>query len=331
MNVAELYPLIRMLADGHYHSGEELASRFGISRAAIWKRIRRLAEATGLEIESRKGKGYRLPEPLELLEETHLVARIGDRNRPCLQQLHLLPMTASTNDFLRSHPTPLLHSGIACLAEHQLAGRGRRGRQWVSVFGRNILLSLAWRFELPLADLAGLSIAAGVALARLLERYGVRGHGLKWPNDLHLKGAKVAGILVEAGGEVAGPCQAIIGVGLNLRLPPDAASCIDQPCTDLASHLDALPGRNDLAGDLLDALIGTCVRYQQEGITPFLNSWQEYDLYVGRAVDLLNGDDRLQGTYVGLNEQGGLILEREGVRKVWYGGEVSLRGGRSGG
>jgi len=322
---AEEYQLLRVLADAEFHSGETLAGQFSVTRAAIWKRVQNLNQIPGIGIQSVRGKGYRLPAALDLLDVDAILVRIGSGLRPRLPELQLLPVIYSTNEYLLNQCNPLLHSGHACVAEHQSAGRGRRGRQWVSVFGKNVCLSLAWRFDLSMADLAGLSIAAGVAVARVLTVHGLQGHGLKWPNDIHVQGKKLAGILVEANGEMEGPCLAVLGIGLNIRLPASAAGDIDQPWTDLAAHLAPLPDRNKLVGDLLEALLNTCIQYQQQGLAPFLTAWKEYDIYMGKQVELLMGNNTFAGTYAGLNDRGGLIVDGPSGRQAWYSGEVSLR------
>ncbi|WP_456412080.1 bifunctional biotin--[acetyl-CoA-carboxylase] ligase/biotin operon repressor BirA [Thiolapillus sp.] len=324
MNAGE-YQLLKVLGDAKFHSGEALAGRFSVSRAAIWKRVRNLNQVPGIDIQSVRGKGYCLPAPLDLLDADAILARIGPARRSRLLKLALLPVVPSTNEYLLNQRNPLLHSGHACVAEHQTAGRGRRGRQWVSVFGNNVYLSLAWRFDLSMADLAGLSIAAGVAVARALAARGLRGHGLKWPNDVHVQGKKLAGILVEANGEMEGPCLAVIGIGLNVRLPASAGGDIDQPWTDLAACLASLPDRNALVGDLLGALVDVCIQYQQQGLAPFLEAWKEYDIYMGKPVELQVGDERITGVYAGLSDQGGLVLDSPAGRRTWYSGEVSLR------
>jgi len=322
----EEYALLGVLADGRFHSGEALAIQFGITRAAIWKRIRRLAAFPGIDIESMRGKGHRLITPLELLDKEAIRRCVQPELQTRLVDLQVLPVIASTNAFLSDQCSPHLHGGHACVSEYQTAGRGRRGRQWVSVFGSNVYLSLAWRFDLCMADLAGLSIAVGVAVAQVLADLGLRSHGLKWPNDIHIHGKKLAGILVEAGGEMEGPCQAIIGLGLNIRLPASAAQDIDQPWTDLSACLDTLPGRNRLVGKLLDALLQTCVIYQQRGLAPFMETWNAYDIYLGQEVTLMTGSSTITGIYTGLDDQGGLVLEGAAGRQIWYSGEVSLRG-----
>ncbi len=323
MRLRELYPLLRRLADGEFHSGEALAQTFGLTRAAIWKQVQALNEVPGIDIQSVRGRGYRLRRAIQLLEHERISARLpGD----VPVRLTLLPETASTNDWLRDQTAPEVNSGHACLAEYQSAGRGRRGRQWVCAFGSNIYLSLAWRFDLAMADLAGLSLAAGVSVARALAAHGLKGHGLKWPNDIYLQGKKLGGILVEASGEMEGPALAIIGVGINLRLEEDAAAAIDQPWTDMASVLGRPVDRNLLCADLLAGLFDTCRQFQNLGLSHFLEAWKAYDIHLGQPVELKLGSDVIPGIYRGLDERGGLILEASGERRSWYSGEVSLRG-----
>ncbi len=327
MRLVEFYPLLRRLADGEYHSGEALAQALGVTRAAIWKQVQALNQVPGIEIQSARARGYRLEQQLELLDQERILARLPVNARARLAGLEVLPETSSTNDWLRDNSFPPVGTGHACLAEYQHAGRGRRGRQWVCAFGGNIYLSLAWRFDLAMADLGGLSLAAGVSVARVLGDHGLRGHGLKWPNDIYLQGRKLGGILVEASGEMEGPALAIVGVGINLRLDPSAGMAIDRPWTDMASVLDVPRDRNHLCGDLLAGLVATCQQFQDQGLAGFLEEWKAYDIYLGRQVVLEMGSQMIAGIYQGLDERGGLILETSGERRSWYAGEVSLRDG----
>jgi len=319
--------LLAALAHGGWCSGETLARRFGVSRAAVWKRLQRLAELPGIEIERAAGRGYRLNPPLELLQEQRIRSHLGAETVRHLHRLRLCLQTGSTNDEVRRLLPPALHQGSVVLAEHQTAGRGRRGRQWVTTFAGGLWLSLAWRFDLPMAALAGVSLAAGVALARVLEEFGLESHRLKWPNDLMVEGRKLAGILVEASGEASGPCVAVVGVGLNLSLAAEPAAAIDQPWCDLHAHLPEPPGRNRLAGRLIDELVRACLRYQREGLTPFLEDWRARDGFEGRKVEVRTGEERLVGICRGVDESGALRLERDGVVRRFHAGEVSLREG----
>jgi len=322
---AELYELVRIMADGRFYSGEKLASSFDITRAAIWKRMQRIRNNLQLGIDRVPGRGYRLSRPLVLLDKQQLVSAMETSRADVLDSLHLLPTVGSTNDYVAQQLASRAGSCLACLAEQQTAGRGRRGRAWVSVFGQNIYLSLGYSFSLRLTQLSGLSIAAGVSLAQVLKKHGLRQHSLKWPNDIHSSGRKLAGILVDASGDLEGPSRAVIGIGLNMRLDGYEAASIDQPWTDLFNEMTELPNRNQLAGDILSKLIEACQIYEVEGLAPFLQGWQEFDLYRGLMIDLLQGADVVSGRYIGLADDGGLIVETKAGRQTFYAGEVSMR------
>ncbi len=317
--------ILPLLADGRFHSGEALARELGCSRAAVWKRLQALRERTGLEVQAVTGKGYRLARPLELLEEKAIVEAMGPVARARLRGLHLYDETTSTNALAAEGLRAGELQPAAWLAEYQTAGRGRRGRRWHSPYGRNLYLSLLYSFDLPMQQLSGLSIAMGVVLAELLARHGLHDHGLKWPNDLHWRGHKLAGLLVEAIGETAGPVHAIIGIGLNLDLGNTLPDWIDQPAGDLRMA-GLSPSRNRLAGELIDALLVGCSEYAQAGLRPFLPRWEAFDLYRGQPVRLSSGAGEWRGLLLGLSANGGVRLQTDEGERVFHGGELSLRG-----
>ncbi len=314
-----------MIADGNYYSGEKLALSFGITRAAIWKRMQRIGDILGLDIDSVPGRGYRLSRPLVLLDRQKILSSMDRSRIDVLDSLNTLFSVGSTNDYVAKEQASGPGRSVACFAEQQTAGRGRRGRSWVSVFGQNIYLSVGYSFNLPLTQLSGLSIAAGVSLAQVLGRHGLQEQALKWPNDIHSSGRKLAGILVDASGDMEGPSWAVIGLGLNMRLDKNAATGIEQPWTDLFSEMTSLPDRNQLAGDILSDLIGACQTYEMRGLQPFLQAWQQFDRYQGQEVELNQGQSTASGRYIGLADDGGLILETDTGQHIYYAGEVSMR------
>src|SRR5690606_6599169 len=217
----------------------ELAARLGVSRAAVWKQIRRLREL-GLPVEARAGQGYRLAGPVELLDAARISDELGAAGRRRLGDLAVHWQIDSTSSELLRRAATDPRDGLACLAEVQSAGRGRRGRAWRTPLGGGLALSLLKRFDDGMGALGGLSLVAGVAAVRALADCGIAGVGLKWPNDLYAQGRKLGGILVELGGDATGPCHAVIGIGLNLRIDAETAS-IDQPWIDLATLAGGVP------------------------------------------------------------------------------------------
>lgn len=317
--------LLKLLADGRFHSGEQLAAWLGVSRTAVWKGVQRLRQALGLHVDAVRGRGYRLPAPIELLDAGLIETSLSAAGREQLAGLVLLPTTGSTNEVAMAAPPPPVGRARVWLAEHQTAGRGRRGRQWICAFGSSLYLSMAWRFDRPLSAVAGLSLIAGLAVAETLERLGVERVALKWPNDVVIDRRKLSGILVEAAGEAAGPVTAVIGVGLNVRLPVMAGEAIDQPWIDLERLGVGHIGRNALAAALVDALIHACAQCAREPLSDFLPRWRRYDALNDRLVQLNVAGTLREGRYRGVAANGAVRIETARGIEEHMAGEVSVR------
>ncbi len=317
--------LLRQLADGRFHSGQRLAQGLGLSRAAVWKQIQRLEADYGLGVSAVRGRGYRLQAPLELLDGSRIEAGLSAAARARLHGLSVLWSIDSTNSCAATDPPPDSGQARVWLAEHQTAGRGRRGRPWVSAFGENLYLSLAWRFDLPMTELAGLSIVAGVVVAEALQRLGLEGHSLKWPNDVLVEGRKLGGILVEVFGEAGGPATAVVGIGVNFRVNDADAAAIDQPWTDLSRTCRTPVSRNTMAAVLIEGLILGCEAFTQRRLGPFIARWSSFDGLHGQPVRLVRGQQVIEGIYQGITRAGALVLQQAGVRSEHHAGEVSLR------
>ena len=315
LSEAELLALADALADGAWHSGEDLAAVAGITRAALAKRIDRLREWQ-LDIETRHGLGYRLAAPLERLDEKQLSAAA-----PRGLQLRVDAVTDSTNTQLLDADSA--RDPQALFAEFQTGGRGRRGRAWISPFGANLYFSLAWSFGAWPRDLPALSLAVGVAIARELRAQGAD-VGVKWPNDLWIGGRKLGGILIEHRGEAGGACRAVMGIGLNLAMSRAQAGAIDQPWIALEEALGRRVPRNALAAALLRELHAAVCRFEREGFTPFAPEWNRYDLTAGRSVRV-ERQPPLTGIARGIDAAGALIIESGGQHHAIHSGEVSLR------
>ncbi|TDY00444.1 bifunctional biotin--[acetyl-CoA-carboxylase] ligase/biotin operon repressor BirA [Thiohalophilus thiocyanatoxydans] len=317
--------ILSILADGRFHSGTALASRLGLSRSAVWKQIRLLSEQYNIPVQAVQGRGYRLPAALELLEADRIIADLSPEARRRLGRLQIEWSLDSTNQWLLEAPdTPC---GTVVVAEHQRQGRGRRGRAWVSPLGANLYFSLLGCFQGGPANLAGLSLAVAVSVVRALSAQGVQDLGLKWPNDILLQGKKLCGVLLELQGEAGGPCRVVCGVGLNVNMPPTAATDIDQPWTDLQHSLAQPISRQRLLTGLLDELLPAMARYEQEGLAPFLADWRRRDAVAGKPVQLLLPQRTVHGRAAGIDAQGNLLIERNGCQESYCSGEISLRTG----
>jgi len=316
------HALLALLADSAFHSGTDLGAQLGVTRAAINKAVQSLQQ-TGLEIHCVPGRGYRLVESLIPLSADRISGLLKFRGRAI--QIEVVETTESTSQELIGSDREF-RPGRVCLAEIQLAGRGRRGRHWVSSPYQNIVMSMSWRFETGPAGLAGLSLAAGTAVIRALEQFGVQGAGLKWPNDILLNGRKLAGVLMDLRGEAAGPALVVLGLGLNVALTEADAGRIDQPWSMLR---EALPGpidRNRLAALLIDELAGTFEQFAAYGFESHREEWERHHLYQNCPVRLDLGETQLSGTVVGIDDHGNLRLrDAHGQVRAFHSGEVSLR------
>ncbi|XBS69987.1 bifunctional biotin--[acetyl-CoA-carboxylase] ligase/biotin operon repressor BirA [Acerihabitans sp. KWT182] len=309
--------LIKQLADGDFHSGEQFGEILGMSRAAINKHIQTLRE-WGVDVFTVPGKGYRLHGPMQLLEEKIIFSLLP------AGRVTVLPVIDSTNQYLMDR-TASLQSGDACVAEYQGQGRGRRGRHWFSPFGANLYLSLYWRLEQGPAAAIGLSLVIGIIMAEVLQRLGARDVRVKWPNDLYLHDRKLAGILVEISGKAGDAAHVVIGAGINLSMREPLNSTIDQGWINL-QEAGIKIDRNELTANLINALRRAMPIFERDGFGAFHQRWQALDNYYNRPVKLLIGEREIKGIARGIDVQGALLLEQDHVVKAYLGGEISLRG-----
>ena len=311
------------LSDGKFHAGTVLAKKLGMSRAAVWKHIQHL-QADGLPIKASRGKGYCLDYPVCLLDEASIRQHLNQRS--CEPQIRILWQTTSTNDQLKRTVDEKLRSGVVCIAEQQTAGRGTRGRQWLSPPGVNIYLSFYWQFERAASELSGLSLAVAIALAQALASRGQQEIMIKWPNDLHTAKGKLGGILIDMLAETNGPTRAIIGVGLNMGMPAEHAAVLDQAIDDLCWQQAALAlDRNQLAAMIIDTLYECCEIYDAQGFLAYHKQWPRWDMLEGKAVTLQKGLTTIEGTASGIDETGALLLLTAQGKTSHASGDVSLR------
>lgn len=318
--------LLTLLADGHFHSGTVLAQALNISRSAIWKQIESFSEY-GIEIIAVNGKGYKFTRPLELLSEVQIAAELTQQTVTLLSKLEIYPQIDSTNRYLVECAQHEANSGQVCFAESQTAGKGRRGRQWVSPFGSNIYLSILWQFQNDPASIAGLSLAVGVAVIRALRELGLTDIGLKWPNDIYWQEKKLGGILIEVSGEAGGSCSAVIGLGLNLYLPVKETGSITQPWTDLEQIIGSKNySRNHIASILLNHLLPVIANFETDTLSHYLSEWRGYDVMLNKAVSIYIGSQSIEGVVMGVDDNGMLLLKNSaGEIKTFASGEVSFR------
>jgi len=277
---------------------------------------------------------------LEALDPGRIRQLMSPSSQEQLSGLTVLAETDSTNSVMKRLPLEQQHAH-AILAESQTSGRGRLQRNWYSPPGCNVYLSLGWRFGDSRLPVSVLPLVAAVCTCRALVRAGLRGHGIKWPNDILVGGAKLAGILVELQATSSGPAHAVIGVGVNVNMPQgsvvgrEADSTIDRHWTDLASQLPLgcnSVSRTQVAATLLEELLEGILEYQSSGFKDLRSEWSELDLLAGQEVRFEHQGISTAGIARGISEDGGLLLEVAGqdgrvAQRIIHAGEVRVHHG----
>ena len=307
--------LLKLLKDGRFHSGQALGAALGVSRSAVWKQLQHLESELNLSIHKVRGRGYQLPAPLELLEPDQVAGS-------CLPVSIHESLDSTNAEALRAIERGVV-APFVILAERQLAGRGRRGRKWISPFAENIYYSLVLRIDGGMRRLEGLSLVVGLAVLRALREMGMEGAGLKWPNDVLVGNKKIAGILLELVGDPADVCHVVIGVGINANMR--VANEVDQAWTSVFLESGKAINRNALVSSLNESLLAYLKRHELSGFAAIQAEWEMNHLWQGREVSLIAGVHQVDGTVIGIDQQGALRLRVGGEEKVFSGGELSLR------
>jgi len=314
------FAVLKRLSDGEFHSGETLARDLDVSRGSVWNALSDAAEH-GIEVARVHGRGYRLASPLAWLDAARINAAIAHHGL----DVRVVDTCGSTNAEMLRAAESGAPSGDVLVAELQTQGRGRLGRIWYAGVASSLTFSLLWRFERSVAALGGLSLAVGLAVVRALHARGI-GVQLKWPNDLLWRGRKLGGILIEVRGDALGPCAAVIGIGLNVRLRDALKTRIDQPAADLSDTGAALIDRNDLLIGVLVELAGVLAAFEAEGFPPLRAEWMRHHAHQGLGVTLLSPDgSTLAGIARGVDEQARLLIETDSGVSAIHTGDVSLR------
>jgi BirA family transcriptional regulator, biotin operon repressor / biotin---[acetyl-CoA-carboxylase] ligase len=319
--------LFAKLADGKFHSGQMLSAELAVSRSAVWKAARELREL-GATVHAVRNRGYRLPGTAEPLDGAQILEQLSDAARSHVRRVDTAWTVGSTNTVLMERPYPPLGLGEVLLAEYQTAGRGRRGRTWVAPPGGSICLSLSWVFgEVP-RDLSALGLVIGVCTLEALQRLGVAGAGLKWPNDLLIDDRKLGGILIELRAESAGPACVVIGIGLNVALGTqllEQIGAVGLAPIDLASAGLKDRARNRVAAALISACVQGLLDFERGGLKPFAQKWMTADALHGRPVTVVTGNSVIKGVSRGIDLEGALLVETpQGLVRL-LAGDVSVR------
>ena len=315
------------LADGEFHSGEQLAEALGVSRAAIWKAVESLREL-GATLHAVRNRGYRLRSGSDALDPKRITGLVPATVRGHVRSVETAWTVDSTNSVLLARPNPPCGSCDVLLADYQTAGRGRRGRAWVAPPGGSICLSLSWTFREVPQDLGALGLVIGVCALRALRESGLENAGLKWPNDIVVEGNKLGGILIELRAESSGPACVVIGIGLNVALGGEVLKAIGETgvsAIDLVTGGLQQPSRNALAAALVTHVVRGLLVFEKEGLKPFADEWRGADALRGRQIDVHTLEGVARGLARGIDLHGALVVETpRGVRR-FISGDVTVR------
>jgi BirA family transcriptional regulator, biotin operon repressor / biotin---[acetyl-CoA-carboxylase] ligase len=315
------------LADGRFHSGEELADALGVSRSAVWKATGSLREL-GATLQAVRNRGYRLAHGSEPLDAAKMLERLAREVRDRVTRIDAAWSIPSTNTKLLERANPPSGTSEVLLAEYQSAGRGRRGRAWLAPPGGAICLSLSWTFREVPQDLSALGLVIGVCALRALRELGVGAAALKWPNDLVIGERKLGGVLIELRAEATGPACVVVGIGLNVALGAALLKRIADSgtaATDLANAGLTAPSRNAVAAALVSECVRGLITFEREGLKPFVQEWHAADALRGRAVNVSAAEGVARGVARGIDLHGALLVETpQGVRR-FVSADVTVR------
>lgn len=315
------------LADGQFHSGEELAKSLGVTRSAIWKSVSALRDL-GATLHAVRNRGYRLAEVSEPLDPAKIRNHVSAELRGRVRRLEVAWSVGSTNTVLLERENPPNGTCEVFLAEYQTAGRGRRGRAWLAPPGGAVCLSMNWTFRDVPRDLGAFGLVVGVCALRALRGLGLANVKLKWPNDLLVEDRKLGGILIELRAESAGPACVVIGIGINVAL---GAPLLEKIAETGVAPIDLItaglnkPSRNEVVGVLVSRFIEGLLAFEFDGLKTFIEEWREADALRGRMVDVKAVEGVTQGLARGIDVHGALLVETLGGLKRFISGDVSVR------
>jgi BirA family biotin operon repressor/biotin-[acetyl-CoA-carboxylase] ligase len=291
-------------------SGADLAEQLGVSRAAVWARIEEL-RSLGYDIEASPHSGYRLMHAPDVLHADDLLSRLG-KTRTVGRDIRVFQETTSTNDIIDKLAHDGVKEGVVVFAESQTKGRGRLGRKWVSPARRGLWFSVLLRPRLRPQAVTQLTIAAATALVRAIRSQTGLAPEIKWPNDVYLRGKKVAGILTEMNGEIDTVKYVILGIGLDVNL---GANEFPADLRKLATSLKIESGepldRAELAAEILRELDRDYTRVCTGQFEAVAAEWEERCNTIGRSVAIAVGDRRLQGRAESIDADGALLLRTQ--------------------
>ncbi|MGN1116263.1 MAG: biotin--[acetyl-CoA-carboxylase] ligase [Candidatus Ornithomonoglobus sp.] len=299
-----------------YISGEEMSRALGISRAAVWKHIKKLKDE-GYDILSVTNKGYKLRNIPDILSEASISS--GLNTEFTARNIRYMPVIDSTNE--EAKRCSAMPDGSLFIADVQSAGKGRLGRSWESPKGLGVWMSLLLKPDIPPQDISQITLIAGIAICRVLGN----GSGIKWPNDIVIGSRKVCGILTEMSAEIDRVNYVICGIGINVNTVEFPAELQDK-ATSLFIETGKAYSRSELVSAIMNEFEPLYKIFQKEGFSPLLEEYRNSCITIGREIRVIYRKETLIGKAVDIAPDGGLIVETENGRVNVTSGDVSVRG-----
>ena len=313
-----LVKLVSILSDGQYHDGTSIGMALQMTRGAVWKAIKKLV-SYDIKIDSVKGKGYALIEPLILLNKQYIKKNVNHKI-----EIDVFESIDSTNAHLKAFFNSA--KPRICIAERQTNGKGRLQRDWHSPFGQNIYLSCLYPFQRDVSELAGLSLVVSLAVVETLRAFHLSKPTLvKWPNDVLCNGKKLCGCLIELQAETNGTCSAVIGIGMNVNMLSHETHDITQPWTAVREVVGEYVDRNRVCAALLNNLFDFLHQFATSGFTPFIEKWNDVDFLRGQTIQLANANQRVAGNVKGIDQHGHLLIKLDnGAIQPFSSGDTTI-------
>ena len=314
--------VLERLLGGGLVSGQALSAQLGVTRAAVWKQIEQL-RAQGFVIESEGRQGYRLTGcPDSLLAP---VIAQGLDTAWAGKRIVSLKSVDSTNHYARMLAAEGAPEGTLVVAEEQTAGRGRRGRGWISPAGEGIFMTLILRPRVHPSKVAGLSLQTALAVARAIARETGLDARIKWPNDIVCAGRKVCGMLLEMNANEQSVIDVVAGIGINVHqrgFAPEIANT--------ASSLDLLAGREIRRAPLVRAFLTefeAVAALAAQGGGALMEAYRARSATLGQRVQVASLTETFVGTAEEITDSGSLIVvDGQGARREVLAADVSVRG-----
>jgi BirA family biotin operon repressor/biotin-[acetyl-CoA-carboxylase] ligase len=312
------YEVIKRLADTtDFISGESVSAAIGITRAALWKHVKAM-QNDGAQIESATNKGYRLIAPPDVPRAEYVKAYLTTNAAVFYE-----PSTPSTNDTAKQAAQDKHLTRAVFIAGEQTAGKGRKGRRWVSPMGDGLYLSFLVRPTIETERVSGLTLMAAVALCRAIEKTAGTVAGIKWPNDILIGNKKVAGILTESMLGMDGVEYVVCGMGINVNQNQFEDELKDKACSLLMSGRSV--NKTLLAAEIIDTFFNAYDQFMREGLKAFMPVFREMSAICGE-VTIVSPSGSDTGLFLGYDDTGAILIDCSGETKRFIAGEVSLRG-----